>query len=693
PGWKSARTFLAEVLHPSTVEEYYQPLAMISLMADYALGGRPENPRIFHATSLALHGVNVFLVVMLMWLLFENWAAAGLAGLLFGLHPMNVESIPWLAERKTVLAAMFGLAAMTFYVRSAKAAGRNGATWYGMCIGAFVLALLSKPTVMPLPICLLVMDAWPLRRFGRRAVLEKIPLLLLAGASAVITVLSQKNTAGITRPPAFPPGAIPLIVSHNVVFYLRKLVWPWPLSGFYAFPHDFSLREPAYLIGVIGTAGLVVLLYATRKKAAAWLAGLGFFLVAILPTLGIVGSTAVIAADRFVYFPMVGLVMALAGLMAGRINRRMAASTILAAGIVCAIYAVGVRQYLTHWTDTEAFMRYMLEGAPDSASLRLRLGDALEKKGRGAEAIAEFEKAVQADPQLQSGYVQLGRALLKAGQIEPAHRALSEAIRLQPDSAEARLYLGDCFAAEGELDKAEEQFRESIRLRPGDYRRYYKYGTFLEKAGRSDEAIGEFSRALRLRPDNGLTLYEMGLTYLQLGRVQDALMRLSEALAARPDMAQIRYQLACANMLQKRVDVAMDFWRKAIQLEPHYVAAMTDLAWLLSTCEEDRYRRPVEGLRWATQACELTENREPMALDTLAAALAARGRFAEAVEKEQKSIELAGDPSKLKLGARSTTIEKMKQRLALYKAGKAYLEPLSPKDYQPARPGATTRKS
>src|SRR5262249_51962700 len=197
--------------------------------------------------------------------------AAGLTGLIFGLHPMNAESIPWLAERKTLLGAFFALLSLIFYIRYVRSAARRvdaesesarNATampsWYGACLLAFILALLSKPTVTPLPVCMLVLDVWPLKRFGRRAVIEKIPFFLLAGASAIITVLSQRNTADITRPLDYPAGAIPLILSHNVVFYLRKLLWPWPLSAFYAFPDRFSLAEPAYLIGILGTLALVM---------------------------------------------------------------------------------------------------------------------------------------------------------------------------------------------------------------------------------------------------------------------------------------------------------------------------------------------------------------------------------------------------------------------------------------------------
>lgn len=221
PGWTSARRFLTEVLEPSTVEGYYQPLAMISLMTDYALGGRADNLMPFHRTSLALHVANTALVTVLLYLLFGRaWVAAGV-GLLFGLHPMTVEPISWVGERKTLLSAFFALWCLILYVRYAHKS--DWRLWVG-CLVMYVLALMSKPTSTPLPLLMLVMDYWPLRRLKRQAILEKLPFFVVGGIFAVITYISQSRTASAALPSEYGLERIPLILCHNIIFYLYKVV-------------------------------------------------------------------------------------------------------------------------------------------------------------------------------------------------------------------------------------------------------------------------------------------------------------------------------------------------------------------------------------------------------------------------------------------------------------------------------------
>ena len=201
PSWAAAGRFLREVLEPSTVNGYYQPLSMISLMLDHATGGRVSNFRPFHRTSLGLHVANTALVIVLLYLLLRRAWAAAMVGLLFGLHPMTVEPIAWIGERKTLLAAFFALWSLVAYVGYAR---RGSRTWYRTCLALFVLALMSKPTTTPLPVLMLLLDYWPLRRLNRRAILEKFPLLLIAAVSAWITFESQRRTAAVALPTEKP---------------------------------------------------------------------------------------------------------------------------------------------------------------------------------------------------------------------------------------------------------------------------------------------------------------------------------------------------------------------------------------------------------------------------------------------------------------------------------------------------------
>lgn len=215
PSWASARQFLSEVLEPSTVRGYYQPLTMISLMTDYALGGRPHNLLPFHRTSLLLHLANTVLVILLLHLLFGQAKVAVAVGLLFGLHPMTVEPIAWVSGRKTLLAAFFALWCLILYVRYARK--RNG--WcYAGCLAMHALALMSKPTSLPLPALMLLIDFWPLRRLKRSCVLEKLPLFVVGGIVSIITFVSQSGTSLAVLPGQSEPWRIPMILCHNIIW-------------------------------------------------------------------------------------------------------------------------------------------------------------------------------------------------------------------------------------------------------------------------------------------------------------------------------------------------------------------------------------------------------------------------------------------------------------------------------------------
>lgn len=293
PGWTSARRFFVEILEPSTVTGYYQPLTMISLMADVAITGSSNSFRPFHRTSLLLHVANTALVAVLLYLLFGHALIAAGVALLFGLHPMTVDSICWISERKTVLATFFALFSIIFYVRYAHLGKKRH---FIGCLIAYVLALLAKPTTVPLPAMMLLMDYWPLNRLRRDSIIEKLPLFLIGTVFAVITYVSQDRTTIVILPGQYNPLRIPMILSHNIIFYLYKIVWPLNLS-----PHYEYTSYLMKLAGAIGTCVLIPVLFLSLRRTRALLTGWLIFFIAIIPTMGIVSVTPVIAANRYAY--------------------------------------------------------------------------------------------------------------------------------------------------------------------------------------------------------------------------------------------------------------------------------------------------------------------------------------------------------------------------------------------------------
>jgi Tfp pilus assembly protein PilF len=435
PSLRSAWCFLSEILDPSTVRGYYQPLTMISLMLDCAVGGRAGHLAPFHATSLALHVSNTALLGMLLYLLFGRpWVAAAVA-VLFGLHPMTVETVAWVSERKTVLAAFFGFWSLILYVLYTR--HHTPRRYWGSLI-TYVLSVMSKPTGLMLPLAMLVMDYWPLRRLGWRSVREKAPFLVLMVVFGVIATVSQGRTYYIELPGQYDPLRIPLGFCHNVVFYLRHMLWPADLSPHHVFPEILSLANPALRAGVIGTGLLVPLVLLSVRWTRSILAGCLFFLVTILPTMQIVGYSVYIASDKYAYLPAAGLLMTLGSFLVwlgGEIPRAS-----LRAGGLLAVLLLGVtvaeaactRRYVRIWHDGESLYSHMLKVTPDDASLHCRLGEVLEAMGKLDPATAHFETALRLTPRSHLCQHGLGMNLVRCGRIREGLAHLREAARLGP---------------------------------------------------------------------------------------------------------------------------------------------------------------------------------------------------------------------------------------------------------------------
>jgi protein O-mannosyl-transferase len=417
PSTVAAGRFLGEVLRPSTVRGYYQPLSMISLMVEYHLGGRAADPRVFHAVSLGLHAACSALLVLLLYLLFDHAFAAGLAGLLFAVHPMMVDAVAWISERKTTLAAFFALASLLCYVWHArrgsttspareeplpgKRARRHSVGISPALVGSFVLyilAVMAKPTAVMLPVALVLLDLWPLRRWGRPASVEKVPFGVVALASSYVTFYSQKNTANLFTPDE-NTGMKLLTSFHNVAFYPMKLLWPAHLTAHYPYPDPMTLGHPVVLAGLLATLGLLALSIWSWRRAPAVTVGLGIFFVLMAPTMGVVGFNNVPACNKFIYLPLVGLLIPLTKLIVWLWNRdgnrKLVRAALVAVPLVLAACEVtATRQYLSAWRDTETLYRHMLTLAPKATFVREDLARWLSDNGKLDEAIALFRAAM-----------------------------------------------------------------------------------------------------------------------------------------------------------------------------------------------------------------------------------------------------------------------------------------------------------
>ncbi len=542
PSWVSSKRFLTEVFAPSTVGGYYQPLNMISLMLDWAMGGRPDNLMVFHRTSLILHVANTLLIVALLYLLIGNPWVAACIGLLFGVHPMTVEPIPWLGERKTLLAAFFSLWALVFYVRYAR---RPAWWWYLPCALMYVLALLSKPTATPLPLVMLLLDWWPLRRLCGKVVLEKLPLLLVAVISGMITVYSQAATASVTVPVDTGWTERVLVVCHNIVFYPYKVVWPVNLSSHYPFPRLVDLYDPTIRVGFIGTILLIVALMISLRWTRALVAGWLIWFVAILPTMQILGFSNVIAADKFLYLPALGWLLVLAYFLNRLWQVASARSTTLVTVVKLGTVALTIglvtlegratRAYLRQWKDTETLFTYMLKLSP-TAPIHNALGKQLADQGRFADAVPHYEQALTMNPRDPYTHNNLGIALMHLQQRERAIEHFQQAIDFKPGYANAYTNLGNAYNEAGRLPEAEECYRQALRNAPEHAPTHMNLGGVLTRQNRYDEAITHLKRSIELRPNNANGYLNLANVYFQQRRYEEAVEQLHMALRINPDL-------------------------------------------------------------------------------------------------------------------------------------------------------------
>lgn len=539
PGWDSAMRFFREVFEPSTVRGYYQPLTMVSLMLDRPAAAGAEDMRPYRRTNLLLHLANTGLVVLLLYAMFRNVWGALAAGAVFGVHPQTVEVVAWVVERKTLLATLFALGALLCYVRYAR---RGGWGVYVAAAVCYVLSLLAKPTTTMVPVVMLLLDVWPFRRIGRRAVMEKIPLFVITAVSIVVTIISQASAAGLRDTTERGPLSIPLVVCHNIVFYLVRFVWPADLSWQVPFPEPLALSAPSVLWGVIGTVVLLAVLGGVWRWRRGPLIGWGVFFAGVLPAMGIIGFTFVIAADKYAYFPMLGYLLWIAAGVGWIVNRasgererRIAVwGVCVVAVVVVAFAARATRHYLGYWQETERLHRYVLEQVPGAYSVRFNLGLWLEEHGEPDRALREY-------------------ALVA---------------RERPEHAAARNAQGRVCLARGEVEQAVEHYRAFVRLAPEDPEAHYNLAVALQEQGAYDEAIASYEAALRARPNWPAALLNLGNVRFVRREYRTAIDYYSRAIEQRPNYALGYVNRANTHITLGDLAAARDDLRRVLQIDP-----------------------------------------------------------------------------------------------------------------------------
>jgi tetratricopeptide (TPR) repeat protein len=494
-----------------------------------------------HLTSLALHAAST--VLLFLWLS----AATGFLGrsafvaLAFGLHPVHVESVAWAAERKDVLSTFFWMLTLLAYGAYAK---KPGVARYCLVAALLAAGLMAKPMLVTVPILLLLLDWWPLQRTGvRRLVLEKLPLLALSALSCAATVWAQRQSGAVSNIEQLP---IALRLSNAAVSYVRylgKTVWPVNLAVFYPYPmQGIALwKVAASMLFLAAVTGLAL---AARRRHP-WLAtGWGWYLLTLLPVIGIMQVGMQSMADRYLYVPMIGLLIAVAWEGGAWAERWRAGGRVIeaVAGLALAACAFLSWQQCRVWKDGLTLFTHAVAVTRDNFVAHDNLGVELDRRGRFDEALVHYRETLRIKPGDRNGeqnYAQAsfakGERLFAAGKPDEALALFREGIRYRPRNAMARSLMGKILTAQQKLPAAAAEFRRAIEIDLALGAAHMGLAVALAWSGHPAEARREFEETVRYEPSNMEARYDLGLVLAAMGDDRAALKSFDAAVRLKPD--------------------------------------------------------------------------------------------------------------------------------------------------------------
>ena len=619
----------------------WHPLAWLSHMADCGLFG--VNPRAHHLVNVAFHLANTLLLFELLRRMTGQWGRSAVVAALFALHPLHVESVAWVAERKDVLCGLFFLLALLAYRAYA---GKPSAARYGAVAALFTLSLMAKPMAVTLPFVLMLLDYWPLGRWtgadkdglaaGRvRCVLEKMPLLALAVLSCIVTVAAQRHAGAIQSAEVFPWSMRLANVPIAYLQYLFKTFWPAHLAAFYPHPGPMAgMRLFRVGAGVLGLLLVSAGVWLSRRKTPYLLAGWCWFVGMLVPAIGIVQVGAQGMADRYTYLPLIGVFIAVVWGVADA-GQTMRLPRVLMAGMAIAVLAacgVAASAQLQYWKDSVTLFTHALKTTGPNEFVRCALGKALLEEGRLPEAAEELLAALELDDYLTQAHTALGVVYLKQGRLADASNHLEQALRLDPndtdahiglgnalnrlgrseeavqhyqavlclmpDSAEARAGLGAAFLKQDRWRDAQRELEEALRIDPRLATAHVDYGLCLQQNGARDEAIGQFAEALRLDSANAFAHINLGQALAAQGKYADAVPHFREAVRLAPETPEAHNGLGVTLLnLGQNVEAIAEFEQTAAQA-PNHINAHLNLAVLY--LNEGNPEKAIESLQHAS---------------------------------------------------------------------------------------------
>jgi tetratricopeptide (TPR) repeat protein len=675
---------------------YWQPVTWMSLQLDAQLFGL--SPRAFHLDNLVWHIANVLLLfALLLRLTGVLWRSAA-AAMLFALHPMHVESVAWITERKDVLSAFFGLLSLWCYAGYARQPG-----WGRYLLVAITLALglMAKPMLVTWPCVMLLMDYWPLRRGPAtdqaetkvkmehpRAkwpwlVAEKVPLFVLVAVFSILTIQAQGQVlVSLNR---LPISARAGNAAFSYIWYAAKSLWPIDLLPFYPLPSPTPVRSQVVAAAVL-LAGITAALAVLARRRPYLLVGWLWFLGTLTPVIGLMQAGEQGRADRFVYLPHIGLFILLVWGFADLVTGMRIPEPATGVAAAAAFLTLGVLTYLQvgYWRDSLTLWEYAIRTSPENSMAHSNLGAELLKQGKPAKALPHLREAVRLDPNNWQGQFNLGVALERQGLFEAAATHYAAAVKLKPNFAFAHANWGAALVAQKKEKDAFVHLTEALRLDPRLAPAEFNWGVGLMQLGKTDDAIRHFEAALNLDPslaashlNLGRLLAEQGrldesarhfrdaarispgeAPFLGLGRIlarqekwKDASAAFRQALQSEPFSPEAQCALAWTLFHRGQTEAARSCYREATRINPRWQQQAARRAWILCTHPDARERDVHLAIELAEQVCQASEYRDARSIDVLACAQANAGHFEQAVSLGRQAVGLAAASKDSELAA------------------------------------------
>ncbi|MEW6673246.1 MAG: tetratricopeptide repeat protein [Thermodesulfobacteriota bacterium] len=554
----------------------WHPLTWLSHMLDCQV--YEMDPGRHHLTNLLFHIANT----VLLFFVFRNmtgglWQSAFVAAL-FALHPLHVESVAWVSERKDVLSTFFWVLTMSSYVWYA---GRPAVHRYLWVVVFFTLGLMSKPMLVTVPFVLLLLDFYPLNRFmlqpssgsassqqrptALRLIGEKIPLFVLAALSVAMTIHAQKQGGAVASLEVIPFGARAANALVSYATYIGKMLYPAKLAVFYPYPE----KLPVWKIAGACLLLLSISFMAIRaiKHAPYLIVGWLWYLGTLVPVIGLVQVGGQAMADRYTYVPLIGLFV---------------------------MIAWGVSELMARWR-----LRKIWLSASAAVLLTLLAATTWKQAGYWKNSLSLYQHAIEATSRNAVLHNNLGYVLAGQGLLDDAIRHYQEALRIKPGYAKARNNMGDVLARQGLLDEAIRYYRETLRIKPEYAEAHNSLGITLLKQGKLDEAIRHFQKALQIKPDLALVHNNLGMAYVEQGRFDEAIEQYQYVLKSQPDNAVVYLNIGNALTAQGRLDEAVEHYQKALGKKPGYALAHKNLGIVL--IRKGDIKAAVDHFNWALQ--------------------------------------------------------------------------------------------